>query len=281
MSRTLAVLAAVAVAPAIASAHDRAPLGRHHAPTARRATLTAYDGGTRYPAPALVGPGPQAVIADTGGVSAPAAGVTGPTGPTGLTGPTGPGAVVGGATGGTELPPAGATTATGPSGTTDTSGSTGATGSTGSTGSTAPTVPGWRALILPDGLAELPASAPAAVRAVIDAGNQLVGQPYVYGGGHKSFISAGYDCSGAVSYALHGAGLVSSPLNSTGFESWGAAGPGSWITVYTNPGHAYMEVAGIRLDTSRLGDPRGQSGPRWRPVLPTRAGFLARHPPGL
>ena len=276
ISRTLAVLAAAAITPAIASAHTRAPHHRQLAPIAHRATPASYDGGARYPAPALVAPNPLAVIADTGGVSAPVTGATGPTGPTG---PAGPGPVAGGPTGGTAPP--GATSASGPSGATGTTGATGTSGATGSTGSAAPTVSGWQARILPDGLAELPASAPAAVRAVIAAGNQLIGRPYVYGGGHASFISAGYDCSGAVSYALHGAGLVTSPLNSSAFESWGAAGGGQWITVYTNPTHAYMEIAGIRLDTSRLGDPRGQSGPRWRPLLATHTGFLTRHPPGL
>ena len=119
----------------------------------------------------------------------------------------------------------------------------------------------------------MPADAPAAVRAAIAAGNQLIGKPYVYGGGHRSFVSAGYDCSGAVSFALHGGGLVVSPLNSTGFETWGAAGFGAWITIYTNPTHAYMDIAGIRLDTSTAGDPGGKSGPRWRPLLPLAHGL--------
>jgi len=142
-------------------------------------------------------------------------------------------------------------------------------------------VPGWQAQILPDGRAVPPADAPAAVRAVIEAGNQLIGKPYVYGGGHASFVAAGYDCSGAVSYALHGGGLLASPLDSTAFEGWGVAGAGRWITVYTNPAHAYMEIAGIRLDTSTFGDSGGQSGPRWRPVIGARPGFFARHPAGL
>jgi hypothetical protein len=142
-------------------------------------------------------------------------------------------------------------------------------------------VPGWQARILPSGLAEAPADAPPVVRAVIAAGNQLIGKPYLWGGGHQSWISPGYDCSGTVSYALHGGALLSSPLDSTGFESWGLAGPGQWITVYTNPVHAYMEIAGIRLDTSRLGDPNGATGPRWRPLLASHTGFAARHPAGL
>ena len=119
-----------------------------------------------------------------------------------------------------------------------------------------------------------------AVKQAIAAGNQLIGQPYVYGGGHASFISNGYDCSGTVSYALHGANLLTAPLDSSEFEQWGAAGAGDWITVYTNPQHAYVDIAGIRLDTSRAGDPGGQSGPRWRPLLASNRGFAARHFPG-
>jgi hypothetical protein len=160
-------------------------------------------------------------------------------------------------------------------------GSTGGTGPTGSSGPTGPTVPGWQAKILSDGLAQAPEDAPAAVREAIAAGNQLIGQSYVYGGGHASFISDGYDCSGAVSYALHGGNLLTSPLDSSQFESWGVAGRGTWITVYTNPAHAYMTIAGIRFDTSRAGDPGGKSGPRWRPLLASNVGFIARHPAGL
>ncbi len=137
------------------------------------------------------------------------------------------------------------------------------------------------ARILASGLAVAPANAPAVVREAIDAGNELIGKPYVYGGGHKSFISAGYDCSGAVSFALHGGGLLASPLDSTDFETWGLAGAGTWITIYTNPTHAFMDIAGIRLDTSTAGDPGGKSGPRWRPLLRSHAGFIARHPQGL
>jgi cell wall-associated NlpC family hydrolase len=176
----------------------------------------------------------------------------------------------------------GASGPSGSSGATGTSGATGATGATGTSGATGPTaVPGAVAEILPDGLAVAPADAPTAVKQVIAAGNQLIGQPYLYGGGHASFISDGYDCSGAVSYALHGGGLLSSPLDSTDFETWGRAGAGAWITVFTNPAHAYLDIAGIRLDTSTAGDPGGESGPRWRPLLSSRAGFASRHPAGL
>ncbi len=97
--------------------------------------------------------------------------------------------------------------------------------------------------------------------------------PYLYGGGHGSFEAAGYDCSGSVSYALHGGGFLSTPLDSTGFMTWGESGPGQWITVYSNPGHAYMVVAGIRFDTS--GAP-----PSWQASTRDPAGYVATHPPG-
>jgi hypothetical protein len=124
-----------------------------------------------------------------------------------------------------------------------------------------------------DGTATAPANAPAAVKGAIAAANAISDMPYVYGGGHGSFEASGYDCSGAVSYALHGGGLLSTPLDSTGFMTWGESGPGEWITVYSNPGHAYVVIAGLRFDTS------GGAGPRWQgPRDP--AGFVATHPPG-
>ncbi len=122
-----------------------------------------------------------------------------------------------------------------------------------------------------------PANAPAIVARVIAAGNAIAGLPYVYGGGHGSFKSAGYDCSGSISYALAAGGLLDSPLASGGFMTWGEPGPGKWITVYTNPGHAYMVVAGRRFDTSAL----RQGGTRWTNEQRSSAGFVARHPPGL
>src|SRR4051812_32823257 len=130
-----------------------------------------------------------------------------------------------------------------------------------------PTVPGVKAKIGPDGQALAPADAPDQVKYAIWAGNQLQDKPYEYGGGHQSFVDTGYDCSGTVSYALHGAGLLQTPFDSNDFASWGEDGPGQWITVYTNPSHAYMVVAGLRLDTSKAGDLRGQNGPRWRKKL--------------
>jgi cell wall-associated NlpC family hydrolase len=135
------------------------------------------------------------------------------------------------------------------------------------------TVPGSRA-VFRDGFAYAPAAAPIEVQEAVWAANDLLDKPYVYGGGHKSFRSAGYDCSGTVSYALNGAGLLDTPLDSTGFMSWGDAGKGRWITVYTNPGHAFVVIAGLRLDTSGP----GEKGPRWRPGKYSTAGFKVRHP---
>lgn len=132
---------------------------------------------------------------------------------------------------------------------------------------------GSQATLNGDGTATAPADAPEAVKGAIAAGNQITNAPYVYGGGHGSFESSGYDCSGSVSFALHGGGLLSAPLDSTGFMTWGDPGPGQWITVYSNPGHAYMEIAGIRFDTS--GAP-----PRWQTSLRDSSGFVATHPPG-
>jgi hypothetical protein len=112
---------------------------------------------------------------------------------------------------------------------------------------------------------------------VIAAGNAIAGLPYAYGGGHGSFRADAYDCSGSVSYALAAAGLLSAPLDSTSFESWGQAGVGKWITVYANAGHAFMVVAGWRFDTSAL----GQASTRWTRAMRDTGGFVARHPAGL
>ncbi len=127
------------------------------------------------------------------------------------------------------------------------------------------------------GMVQPPPGAPAAVARVIAAGNAIATLPYIWGGGHASFNASGYDCSGSVSYALAGGGLLSSPLDSTGFMSWGAPGPGRWITVYANPTHAWMEVAGWRFDTVAL----ATSGTRWSRGGGEFAGFVVRHPPGL
>ena len=141
----------------------------------------------------------------------------------------------------------------------------------------APLAPGDRAQLLPDGDAAAPASAPAAVKAVIAAANQINSTPYVWGGGHGSFESSGYDCSGAVSFALNGGGFLSSPLDSTGLETWGSPGAGRWITVYANAGHAFAVIAGLSWDT--VGDTSG-TGPRWHTTTESTAGFIARHPDG-
>ncbi|HTR75804.1 MAG TPA: hypothetical protein VMH33_11190 [Solirubrobacterales bacterium] len=119
-------------------------------------------------------------------------------------------------------------------------------------------------------------SAPEQVKGVVAAANAIAMTPYIWGGGHASFESSGYDCSGAVSYALHGGGLLESPLDSTGLETWGEAGPGKWITVYANAEHAWMVVGGLAFDT--VGGP----GPRWHESwVDSPEGFIARHPPGL
>lgn len=143
--------------------------------------------------------------------------------------------------------------------------------------------PEQTATIDPDtGYAAAPESAPQEVKDAIVAANAIVGKPYVYGGGHNTkFLSRGYDCSGTVSYALHGADLLPRPLDSSSFMKWGAKGPGTWLTIYTNPGHAFAVIAGLRLDTSAAGDPSGAKGPRWRPVLRSTRGFTARHPVGF
>ena len=130
-----------------------------------------------------------------------------------------------------------------------------------------------------------PASAPRRVKGVIAAANRLVEKPYIYGGGHRPFSSqldSGYDCSGAVSYALYGGRFLRSPLPSGSLMSWGSDGPGDWITVYAHGGHAYIVVAGLRFDTSmRDADAPGpSSGPRWSRTLRESDAFVARHPRG-
>jgi cell wall-associated NlpC family hydrolase len=133
------------------------------------------------------------------------------------------------------------------------------------------------AATLHDGVALAPAGAPEAVTAAIAAANHIRHKPYVWGGGHGSWRASGYDCSGAVSYVLHAAGLLDSPRVSGALESWGNKGEGDWITVYANSGHAYMEIAGLRFDTSG----EGQSGPRWRGESRSSRGYRVRHAPGL
>jgi peptidoglycan hydrolase-like protein with peptidoglycan-binding domain len=137
--------------------------------------------------------------------------------------------------------------------------------------------PTEKATLGPDGLAVAPASAPAEVKAMIEAGNRIANMPYKYGGGHGKWDDTGYDCSGSMSYVLHAAGMLDEALDSTGFESWGESGPGQWVTNYANSGHSYMLIAGLRFDTSG----RADDGSRWHDSMRSSSGYTVRHPPGL
>jgi peptidoglycan hydrolase-like protein with peptidoglycan-binding domain len=142
----------------------------------------------------------------------------------------------------------------------------------------APVPAGAKAVIGPDGLAVAPDSAPEAVKQIIAAGNEIARTPYRYGGGHaRGFKDSAYDCSGSVSFALHGADLLKAPMASGGFSSWGEAGRGQWVTTYSNGGHMYMVVAGVRFDTSG----RTTADTRWQPDDRSPAGYTQRHPAGL
>ena len=147
--------------------------------------------------------------------------------------------------------------------------------------------PGSRARLLPDGDAAAPASAPAAVREMIAAGNQIAGKPYVYGAAHGlplDVIAAAYDCSSSVAHLLYGAGLlpVGADPTSGALESWGDPGPGRWITIYANPTHVFLYVADLRWDTwNAAGAGDGSDGIGWHPLVRSAAGFVVRHPPGL
>jgi peptidoglycan hydrolase-like protein with peptidoglycan-binding domain len=143
----------------------------------------------------------------------------------------------------------------------------------------APAAAGEKATLAPDGTAIAPASAPEAVKRIIAAGNQIHDLPYRYGGGHSAPPNkdSGYDCSGSMSFALQGAGLLKNALDSSGFARWGEAGPGKWVTTYGNAGHSYMVVAGLRFDTSG----RANAGSRWQTSMRSSAGYSERHPPGL
>jgi hypothetical protein len=138
--------------------------------------------------------------------------------------------------------------------------------------------PTAKARLLDNGMLIPPKSAPTRVKAVVAAANKIRTKPYIWGGGHARWWDAGYDCSGSVSYALHGGKFLESPLPSGPMENWGLEGAGRWITVYTNSGHAYAEIAGYRWDTS--GD-SGETGPRWHEDLRDNVGFVARHPAGF
>jgi peptidoglycan hydrolase-like protein with peptidoglycan-binding domain len=136
---------------------------------------------------------------------------------------------------------------------------------------------GSRAKVGDDGLAIAPADAPDAVKQIIAAGNEIATKPYRYGGGHGRWKDAGYDCSGSVSYALHGAGLLETALPSSGFFGWGEAGEGQWVTIYTKSSHMFMVVAGLRFDTSG----RSRAGTRWQADMRDTSGYRSRHPAGL
>jgi peptidoglycan hydrolase-like protein with peptidoglycan-binding domain len=137
--------------------------------------------------------------------------------------------------------------------------------------------PTEEAYIGSDGLAVAPASAPDEVKAIIAAGNAIATKPYKYGGGHNRWNDTGYDCSGSVSYVLHAAGLLTRALDSTGLMSYGEPGRGTWVTIRSNPDHAYMIVAGLRFDTSAL----RQTGNRWSERMRSATGYRGRHPEGL
>ena len=137
--------------------------------------------------------------------------------------------------------------------------------------------PAAKAKLLSTGELIPPKSAPPRVDAVIEAANKIRTKPYIWGGGHARWWDAGYDCSGSVSFALHGGEFIESPEPSGPMESWGLPGKGRWITVYANAGHAYAEIAGFRWDTA--GDASG-TGPRWHEELLSNEGFVARHPAG-
>jgi hypothetical protein len=167
-----------------------------------------------------------------------------------------------------------------------------AAGQTGTTTTTTTPVPGAPAgepaaptnvaTILPGGKASIPAGAPSAVVRAIQAANRIHRKTYIWGGGHRAFKAKGYDCSGAVSYVLHAAGVLRYPLVSGQLASWGSPGPGNWITVYANRTHTFMVVAGLRYDTSPVGEWVNQGrGPRWRYTLRTPTGFAIRHWNGL
>ena len=122
-----------------------------------------------------------------------------------------------------------------------------------------------------------PLEAPEEVKQIIEAGNIIARTPYLWGGGHGKWLDTGYDCSGSVSFALAAAGLLNGPLASGPLMGWGEPGPGKWVTIYANNGHVFMEVAGVRFDTSNS----RVTGSRWSNTVRSNAGFVARHPAGL
>ena len=135
------------------------------------------------------------------------------------------------------------------------------------------------AVLNADGTATAPESAPQVVKDVIEAGNRIIDKPYKYGGGHGRWEDSGYDCSGSMSYALHGGGLLDEALTSSGFARWGEPGKGEWITTYGSGGHSYMVVAGLRFDTGY--NDSASDGPDWSAKMRPAGGYTARHPAGL
>jgi hypothetical protein len=141
-----------------------------------------------------------------------------------------------------------------------------------------PLPPTEKAVLAADGItAVAPPSAPQQVKDIIAAGNEIATKPYRYGGGHGRWKDSGYDCSGSMSYAFHGAGMLDTALDSTGFMSFGKSGKGRWVTTYAHGGHSYMMVAGLRFDTSGL----SQDGSRWHKSRRSADGYTVRHPAGL
>jgi hypothetical protein len=134
-----------------------------------------------------------------------------------------------------------------------------------------------QAIALGNGVALPPLEAPEAVKQIIEAGNGIARTPYLWGGGHGKWLDKGYDCSGSVSFTLASAGLLSSSLTSGQLAGWGRPGKGRWVTIYANGGHVFLEVAGIRFDTSA----QRVTGSRWANDGRSTAGFVARHPAGL
>lgn len=146
---------------------------------------------------------------------------------------------------------------------------------------TGATVKGKVAMMRADGKAAVPRGAPKRVRRLIAALNEIVGKPYKWGGGHAKLIDRGYDCSGAVGYGLIRTGMMTAPMVSGQMARAFSAGAGRWVTIYANKGHVYLEVAGLRFDTSAVGDPSRRRGVHWRPAIGRRGGFAVRHVTGL
>jgi cell wall-associated NlpC family hydrolase len=132
--------------------------------------------------------------------------------------------------------------------------------------------------LLDDGTAVAPLGAPDEVQSIVAAANAIAKFPYIWGGGHGSFVARGYDCSGSLNYAFKAAGLVNTTMVSGEYAKWGDSGPGKWVTIYANGGHVFMVVGGVRYDTSFRDGPRGT---RWQTAKRSLAGFEVRHPPGL